>query len=361
MAAEFHGLNLTCSPNSVIPSGPDYTNVQFQACAYAGSKPGNLILNGDDYLAAKFNFFYGNVWRNFGILILFTVGFVAISSWLSETIEWDTGSAGPIQYKKRRQRFFQSASKGADEEKNAVQVDHQATPIDRDGALNPSNRAAPELVNTQSVFTWENLRYSVQNGNDERLLLNDVSGYCKPGQMTALVGSSGAGKSTCKSVHAHIFPVRSLIFNFLTVMTILTRRQRTGKLSGDILVDGNPTDSSTYRKIGYCQQMDVHDETSTIREAFEFSALLRQSSLTPEDDKLAYVDTVLEILELIAIQDAVIGSLQLEQKKRVTIGVELCAKPELLMFLDEPTSVSHRHLSWASSISINRIVSIGPR
>ena len=134
-----------------------------------------------------------------------------------------------------------------------------------------------------------------------------------------------------------------LISLFPTVLTILTKRQRTGKLSGDILVDGNPTDSSMDRKIGYCQQMDIHDESSTIREAFEFSALLRQSSSTPKRDKLAYVDTVLDILELVAVQDAVIGSLQLEQKKRVTIGVELCAKPELLMFLDEPTSVSTPH------------------
>lgn len=86
--------------------------------------------------------------------------------------------------------------------------------------------------------------------------------------------------------------------------------------------------------------MDIHDESATIREAFEFSALLRQNADVTKEEKLAYVDTVLGILELSGIQDAIIGSLQLEQKKRVTIGVELCAKPELLLFLDEPTSVS---------------------
>lgn len=196
MAAEFHGLNFTCSEGSIIPFGPDYSDVQYQSCAYAGSKPGNLVLNGDDYLAAKFHFYYGNVWRNFGIIVLFTVAFVLLSSWLSEAIEWDTGSAGPVQYKKKWPKLSKMAKKGNDEEKSAVQVDHQAPPTHRAGVLSTGDSTAQGLVKTQSVFTWENLRYTVQAGKEEKLLLNDVSGYCKPGQMTALVGSSGAGKST---------------------------------------------------------------------------------------------------------------------------------------------------------------------
>ena len=85
--------------------------------------------------------------------------------------------------------------------------------------------------------------------------------------------------------------------------------------------------------------MDVHDNTSTIKEAFQFSALLRQDADIPRQEKLDYVNTVLETLGLNELQDAVIGTLPLEQKRRTTIGVELCAKPSLLLFLDEPTSV----------------------
>ena len=103
-------------------------------------------------------------------------------------------------------------------------------------------------------------------------------------------------------------------------------------------MDDQPIDVSFNRQIGYCQQMDIHDESSTIREAFEFSALLRQSYDTPKDEKLAYVETVLHTLGLTELQNAVIGSLDIEKKKRVTIGVELCARPKLLLFLDEPTS-----------------------
>lgn len=105
-----------------------------------------------------------------------------------------------------------------------------------------------------------------------------------------------------------------------------------------MLLDGIPLGSDFQRKIGFCEQMDVHDESSTIREAFEFSALLRQPADVPHAEKLAYVQTALEMLELVEMQDAIIWSLPLEQKKRTTIGVELCAKPTNVLFLDEPTS-----------------------
>jgi ATP-binding cassette, subfamily G (WHITE), member 2, SNQ2 len=89
-------------------------------------------------------------------------------------------------------------------------------------------------------------------------------------------------------------------------------------------------------------QQDIHDETATIREALEFSALLRQAHTIPRAEKLAYVDEIVKLLELGPYQDAVVRSLNVDLKKRLTLGVELCAKPSLLLFLDEPTSVLPR-------------------
>lgn len=92
---------------------------------------------------------------------------------------------------------------------------------------------------------------------------------------------------------------------------------------------------------GYCEQMDVHEGTSTVKEALVFSALLRQPHEVPEAERLAYVEHIIDLLELRDICDALIGvpgaGLSIEQRKRVTLGVELVAKPTLL-FLDEPTS-----------------------
>lgn len=83
------------------------------------------------------------------------------------------------------------------------------------------------------------------------------------------------------------------------------------------------------------------DERSSVREALVFSALLRQDASIPDREKLAYVDHVLDLLDLSHLQDAIIGTpaagLNAEQRKRVTIAVEVVSKPEIL-FCDEPTT-----------------------
>jgi len=81
-----------------------------------------------------------------------------------------------------------------------------------------------------------------------------------------------------------------------------------GVVGGKVLVDGKLRDESFQRKTGYVQQQDVHLETSTIREALEFSALLRQPRHVPRAEKVAYVDEVLKLLEMEHYADAVIGA-----------------------------------------------------
>jgi len=66
--------------------------------------------------------------------------------------------------------------------------------------------------------------------------------------------------------------------------------------------------------------------TSTVREALNFSAMLRQPKATPTAEKLAYVDEVIKLLEMETYADAVVGvpgeGLNVEQRKRLTIAVE---------------------------------------
>jgi ATP-binding cassette subfamily G (WHITE) protein 2 (SNQ2) len=149
-----------------------------------------------------------------------------------------------------------------------------------------------------------------------------VFGYVKPGQLTALMGASGAGKTT--------------------LLDVLAARKNIGVITGDILVDGTKPGKEFQRGTSYAEQQDVHDPSQTVREALRFSADLRQAFETPREEKYAYVEEIIALLEMETFADAIIGSpeagLTVEQRKRVTIGVELAAKPQLLLFLDEPTS-----------------------
>ena len=126
------------------------------------------------------------------------------------------------------------------------------------------------------------------------------------------------------------------------MLNCLAQRVSTGVVNGEILIDGRPLSPSFQRSTGYVEQFDVHEPFSTVREALRFSALLRQPKEISLQEKYDYVEKVIKLLELEDIAEAIIGidgvGLSSEQRKRATIGVELAGKPQLLLFLDEPTS-----------------------
>lgn len=136
-----------------------------------------------------------------------------------------------------------------------------------------------------------------------------------------------------------------------------------GVITGSMLVNGNPRDASFQRQTGYVQQQDLHLHTSTVREALTFSALLRQPSNYSKEEKIAYVDTVIELLDMQPYVDAIIGvpgeGLNVEQRKRLTIGVELAARPKLLLFLDEPTSGLDSQTSWSICNLMEKLTNSG--
>ncbi|KAF8038575.1 hypothetical protein BT93_B1189 [Corymbia citriodora subsp. variegata] len=154
-------------------------------------------------------------------------------------------------------------------------------------------------------------------------LLCDITGTFRPGILTALMGVSGAGKTT--------------------LMDVLCGRKTTGSIEGEIKVGGYPKVQETFARIsGYCEQMDIHSPQITVEESVIFSAWLRLDPQIDSKHKMEFVNEVLETIELDGIKDSLVGipgvsGLSTEQRKRLTIAVELVANPSII-FMDEPTT-----------------------
>jgi ABC-type multidrug transport system ATPase subunit len=110
----------------------------------------------------------------------------------------------------------------------------------------------------------------------------------------------------------------------LLIPSNLSVGQDSGEVTGEVLINGQPLPLSFQRTTGYAEQLDIHQPQATVREALEFSALLRQPRSVSDKDKLSYVDKIIDLLELHDIEDALIGvpgaGLGVEQRKRLTIG-----------------------------------------
>lgn len=157
----------------------------------------------------------------------------------------------------------------------------------------------------------------------ELQLLKGITGSFRPGVLTALMGESGAGKTT--------------------LMDCLAGRKTMGRLTGDLRVNSFPKHQASFaRYMGYCEQTDVHTPQTTVMEAVMFSARLRLPSTTSSRDVKEWVHHIMDLVELSPIGHGLVGQpgvsgLSVEQRKRLTIAVELAGRPSLV-FMDEPTS-----------------------
>lgn len=321
---EFSGRVMECAPQQLVPQGPG-VDPAYQGCALTGAEIGAHSVSGTAYLNAQYNYSRSHLWRNFGVVIAWTVLYILVTALATELFSFTSGGGGALIFKKTRKSKKQAAQVAAhgDLEKAASSGDSSSSSKKETGLGDSPDEekeeeALEQITKSDSIFTWRNVEYTVPYLGGERKLLNNVNGYAKPKKLIALMGASGAGKTT--------------------LLNTLSQRQTMGVVGGEMLVDGRPLDAGFQRNTGFCLQGDLHDNTATIREALEFSAILRQPSSTPREEKIAYVDKIVDLLELNDLQDAIIMSLGVEQKKRLTIGVELAAKPSLLLFLDEPTS-----------------------
>ncbi|RLN03411.1 ABC transporter G family member 45 [Panicum miliaceum] len=164
-----------------------------------------------------------------------------------------------------------------------------------------------------------------KNGVAEKKLqlLQDVSGAFRPGVLTALMGITGAGKTT--------------------LLDVLAGRKTGGYIEGTIKIAGYPKKQETFSRIsGYCEQSDIHSPNLTVYESLKFSAWLRLPSNVKPHQRDMFIDEVMSLVELTELRNAMVGipgatGLSAEQRKRLTIAVELVASPSII-FMDEPTT-----------------------
>ncbi|OAQ63731.1 ABC transporter CDR4 [Purpureocillium lilacinum] len=324
MVNEFHGRTFDC--NTFLPpmvQGYENLSSENRACIAVGSVAGESVVQGTAYIGSQYSYFASHKWRNVGIIIAFAIFNHFVYFAATELITAKKSKGEVLVF---RRGHVPAVTKGKDDPEAmtsgpvAVLEKHKSKVTDQS-----------RFQGSTSVFHWRNICYNVMIKKEDRRILDHVDGWVKPGTLTALMGVSGAGKTT--------------------LLDCLADRTSVGVITGEMLVDGKLRDESFQRKTGYVQQQDVHLETTTVREALEFSAVLRQPRSTPYAEKISYVDEVIKLLEMESYADAIVGrlgeGLNVEQRKRLTIGVELAAKPPLLLFVDEPTSGLDSQTSWA--------------
>ena len=286
---EFQGLTISCA-DALVPNIPG-VSPQYQTCTIRGAVPGVTTVAGSAY-TESLGYYFSHRWRNIGIMIAIAAVYVILGAIGSEIMRFSSQGGNPITFIKD--------PKVVDTGDGLVDVEKSAAFSSRQSSQPTSTR---KNSFTGPSLTWKNLEVSI----GEKSILRGISAYVRPGDFVALCGASGAGKTT--------------------LLTALSQTNFVGKLKGAIQFDGQYPGSEFKKLAGFARQIDLHDGTATVREALEFSALLRQPRMYTRQEKLAHVETVLDLLDLRRVENALIGDenagLGVETTKRVTVSLHL--------------------------------------
>ncbi|XP_025075548.1 ATP-binding cassette sub-family G member 1-like [Pogonomyrmex barbatus] len=171
---------------------------------------------------------------------------------------------------------------------------------------------------SQMCIEFSDLCYSVRDRKGiERTILRDVSGHFEPRKLTVIVGPSGAGKTTLLEIISD-----KRLFN----------------IKGLITVNGIERNRGTFRKqVCYVpQQFDLLPFLTT-RETLYIAARLKFDANQSKQAIYLIVNEIVENLNLSSCLETLASKLSGGERKRLSIGVEMIAKPHILL-LDEPTS-----------------------
>jgi len=155
-----------------------------------------------------------------------------------------------------------------------------------------------------------------RESGDPLRILNDVTLDIKTGEFIGILGGSGQGKSTLLNALCGISP----------------------GTSGSVTIGGVPVEELIKNRpgsIGYVPQDDIVHSELSVTQAFRYSARLRLP--LPKSEREELIQRTIEVLGLTEHKSKRVHQLSGGQRKRVSIGIELLSKPDIL-FLDEPSS-----------------------
>jgi len=247
MANEFRRISLRCDGNYVVPRNPPglskYPEIvgPNQACTLYGATPGLDTVDGASYIAAGYTLNVRDLWRRdipvlIGWFLFYQIAQVILIEYLNVSLfsylgHFDRADSGCFFLKGSSGGGYVATFSREDPETKALNdtlKERQATREKiQDVSVPTEKRSFPD----RKTFTWEKVNYVVPVPGGARRLLHDVYGYIKPGTLTALMGESGAGKTTALDVFA--------------------QRKNIGVITGDLLVDGKPLGPSFARNTAY--------------------------------------------------------------------------------------------------------------
>lgn len=184
----------------------------------------------------------------------------------------------------------------------------------------PSNKS--EMPGTVRV-DWNDVdlvaKMKKKGGIEEKQILTKVSGFAVPGELLAIMGPSGAGKTS--------------LLNVLAV--------RTAPTSGELSFNASQYSKSLQGRVAYVHQQEMLLEAYTPREHLLFQSTLRMPRDVTKAQREQRVDACIKMLGLEKCQHSLIGDvyhgISKNEKRRVTFATEILTQPAVL-YCDEPTT-----------------------
>lgn len=171
------------------------------------------------------------------------------------------------------------------------------------------------------TLSWKDLGYAVTNGKTTTQILQNLNGLITPGSVVAILGASGAGKST--------------------MLDLLAGRKSAANMTGEVLVNGQNVSMKGVSR--YCTQEDALFGSLTVYETLLFAARFNLPQNTSETRRKQIVEELLIEFGLLQVRDTIIGTPLIKgcsggQVRRVSVASQVIGMQTGLLFLDEPTS-----------------------